>query len=239
MTKNLDQKLAKHSFVKVIQTGTILEVFQYERPYFYNMASRSKKSLGEICDTKRKDSILRAQAQVRRLVNSNAFVWGYMPIFVTYTFRENLQDIVLANSLFTAHMRAMKKKHFGHLRYLAVPEFQKRGAVHFHVVFFDLPYMEGIKQIFESNWTHGFIQVKAIRHVRNVGAYISKYFSKGWAMQRKKGSKAFFTSFGLHQPVVYYSLDKFENLSTMNLECDSVYETEKYGRVSYKQYRVN
>lgn len=233
------KNLGKFSNVKVIKTGNIYEVYQYEKPYFFNFGSREKNGFEEIEITKidRKDSIFRAQAKVRRLVNANAFVWGQMPIFVTYTFRENLQDMKKASVLFRAHIRAMKQKHCSSLRYLAVPERQKRGAVHYHVVYFDLPFMQGIKRIFESNWQHGFLQIKAIKHVRNVGAYISKYFSKGWLDERVKGSKSYFTSEGLYQPIVFHSLDRIPAFDTMREECETVYETEKYGRIIYRQFR--
>lgn len=233
------KQLAKLSYIKVIKTGSIFEVYEYERPYAYNMGVREKNEGHdeEIVKIDRKDSILRAQAKVRRLVNANAFVWGFMPIFVTYTFAENLTDMKQANVLFRAHIRAMKQKYVPKLRYLAVPERQKRGAVHYHVVYFDLPFIQGIKKIFETNWKHGFLQVKAINHVRNVGAYISKYFSKGWLEERGKGQKAYFTSFGLYQPEIMYSLDRVPAFDTMREECETVYETEKYGRIVYRQFR--
>jgi len=236
--QNFMKNLAKFSKIKVIKTGEIYEIYEYERPYFYNLGVHLNNGVEkEIVKIDRKDSILRAQAKVRRLVNANAFVYGYMPIFVTYTFAENLRDIKVANKLFRAHIRAMKQKHVPNLRYLAVPERQKRGAVHYHVVFFDLPFMQGIKSIFEANWEHGFLQVKAIKHVRNVGAYISKYFSKGWLDEREKGSKSYFTSEGLFQPLVFHSLDRIPSLDTMREESETVYETEKYGRIVYRQFR--
>jgi len=232
------KNLTKLSFTKVIKTGNIFEVYQYTRPYAYNrdLLPRSQGA-EENTEVKRTDSILRAQMKVRRLVNANAFEWGYMPIFVTYTFAENLTDVHKANTFFKAHMRLLKKR-IRSLRYLAVIEHQNRGAVHYHVVFFDLPYIEGIKKIFEENWPHGFIQIKAIKHVRNVGAYISKYFSKGWHEERPKGAKAYYTSLGLLQPQLFYSLDNVPKLDMMNLESETVYETEKYGRISYRQFRI-
>ncbi len=239
--KFLDKKLVKFSNVKIIETGNIFEVFYYEFPYSYNFGAYRRNAVLLERDTlinDRRDAITRAQSKIRRLVNANAFVYGCMPIFVTYTFKQNLQDITIANKLFTAHIRSMKKKHFGKLRYLAVPELQKRGAIHYHVVFFDLPFIDGIKRIFENQWAHGFLQVKAIKHVRNIGAYVSKYFAKQWYKSRLRGEKSYFTSFNLYQPKLHRGLDAIPALCTMKEELSQSYDSSKLGRVIYKQYKL-
>lgn len=246
--RNLDTDLVKSSKIRAIRTGNILEVFEYQYAYWYNFAPSVKGDVEsfENEEGRRMDSIVRAQTKIRRLVNANSFVWGYQPIFVTYTFRENITDIVEANTMFTSHMRMLKKRIGKHLRYVAVPEIQgsrleKYGVAvwHFHVVFFDLPFIYGIKNIFAEEWEHGFVQVKSIKHVKNVGAYISKYFSKQWAESRAKGKKSFFSSFGLYQPVVHYSLlTALPDKCKLNEEYSSEYVSEKYGRVVYKQYKI-
>jgi len=123
------------------------------------------------------------------------------------------------------------------LRYLAVPELQKRGAIHYHVIYFDLPYIAGIKSIFAKSWGHGHVQIKAIRHVRNVGAYVSKYFSKQWAQSRLFGGKNYFSSEGLFQPEVYRTLDILSNYETIVIEHEQEFFSKK-GKIVYSQLKV-
>jgi hypothetical protein len=51
--------------------------------------------------------------------------------------------------------------HIGHaLKYVSVVEFQKRGAVHYHAVFFNLPFI--VNDELAAIWSHGFIKINAI-----------------------------------------------------------------------------
>jgi hypothetical protein len=46
------------------------------------------------------------------------------------------------------------------LKYLATWEKQKRGAIHYHVIFFDFPYIA--KEKLQNLWSHGFIKINRI-----------------------------------------------------------------------------
>jgi len=235
------RNLSKLSKLRVIKTGYIYEIYNYEIPYAYNMGCRPKTAGSEEIEKiprERQDTLLRSQTKIRRLINANAFVYGCMPIFVTYTFAKNITDVKQANKCFTEHIVKLKRKHFEHLRYVAVPELQKRGAVHYHVIYFDLPYIPNIKKIFEYNWQHGFLQIKAVKKINNIGAYISKYFTKDWELKREKGQKAYFTSLKLFQPELYRSLDKVPDCDTMTKECTKEFISERYGKIIYQQYKI-
>jgi len=237
----LDKKLRKQSNVRIVKSGQTLEVYEYEIPYFYNWGTYGTKEIEEtaIVGTKRIDNIARAQRQIKRLVNSNVFLYGYNPIFITYTFAENVQDISRANAEFKRHIDALRKRIVGRsLKYVCVPETQKRGAIHYHVVFFDLPYIEGIKKIFAESWGQGFVQVKAVKHVSNVGAYVSKYFGKQWASERKPKTKNFFSSEGLAQPEVFRSLDILRSFDTIQEDFKQQFFSSKYGSITYTQYTI-
>ena len=58
------------------------------------------------------------------------------------------------------------------IKYLAVIEFQERGAVHYHVLS-DIPYIP--QKELQDIWGHGFVYINAVKHVDNIGAYIVKY----------------------------------------------------------------
>jgi hypothetical protein len=54
-------------------------------------------------------------------------------MFTTLTFRENLHNIKEANYEFLKFIKRVKYK-FGDFKYLAVIEFQDRGAIHYHMI---------------------------------------------------------------------------------------------------------
>lgn len=241
--RQLDRKLIKKSHYKVIKCGNIIEVYYYAEPYFYNFGKvRSNEDFIEKTeeDLPRIDNLTRAQRKIKRLVNSNAFVYGYKPIFATYTFKKNEDDIKTANFYFKRHIDDIRRRIVGRsVRYVAVPELQYRGAIHYHVVFFDLPYIPDIKTVFASSWGQGFVQIKAVEHVRNIGAYVSKYFSKLWHDKRVKGTKGYFSTEGLYQPEVYRDIAILDKYDIVDLEFAQSFSSSKHGEIIYKQYKIN
>lgn len=78
-------------------------------------------------------NILRSKFQLQRLVKSNEDIFN---TFITLTFADNIRDISKANECFknwrdtlSKYLRKQKKE----FSYVCVPEFQKRGAVHYHL----------------------------------------------------------------------------------------------------------
>lgn len=92
--------------------------------------------------------LYRARNEVRRLINANVNRYSdemnnlLKPVFLTLTFAENIKDLTAANREFRKFMKRLGHfvaKDQAHVQYVAVPEFQKRGAVHYHLVIFNLP----------------------------------------------------------------------------------------------------
>lgn len=155
--------------------------------------------------------LFRARTKIRDYVNCNVNAYksssgrSYRAVFVTLTFRDNLTSLDITNSYFTSFIQSFSLYYFGSfskLRYLAVPEFQGRGAVHYHCIFFNLPYRHDVKTILSNLWVHGFSQIKGITRVRNVGRYISKYLSKDFVNLGVRGKKSYFVSRGLFKPLI-------------------------------------
>lgn len=119
-----------------------------------------------------------------RLINSNPD----MNKFLTLTFSDNVSDLYYSNSEFLKFIHKVNY-HVFHtkkriLKYLAVIEFQERGAIHYHVIC-NLPFVEHDK--LSSLWKHGFISINRIKDSKNddisidcdnVGAYVCKYMTK-------------------------------------------------------------
>lgn len=126
---------------KIIECGDYLQVYSYsdvktsrkikkdniDNDYlFKNKNSNNKQSLQKI----EYKNIMRSKFNMQRLVKSNE---SSFKTFITLTFSENVNDIETANKKF-AIWRTKIKSIFKDFRYVCVPEFQKRGAVHYHLL---------------------------------------------------------------------------------------------------------
>jgi len=162
----------------------------------------------------RRRSMLHSKSSVIRLVNSN--IWRYfkddgkpyIPIFLTLTFADDIKDIKQANYIFAKFLKRLNYEVIGEkkgfLKYVAVIEFQDkndRGVIHYHVVFFNLKFIWA--DTMASIWGEGFIKIKKIGKLKNIGTYITKYMSKNFEDARLDGKKRYFPSLGLYKPKVF------------------------------------
>jgi hypothetical protein len=148
---------------------------------------------------RRHDSISRTRQNVFFIVGGNIQP-NYQPMFITLTFARNECDLHSANREFRNFVRRFERYLRRKIKYLVVPEFQKRGAVHFHCVVFNVGYYPVLQ--LKKIWGLGSVDIKKIDHPDNVAAYISGYITKELFDNRLFGQKAFFTSRGLLRPIV-------------------------------------
>ena len=116
------------------------------------------------------------------------------------------------------------------LKYLATWEKQKRGAIHYHVIFFDFPYIA--KEKLQNLWSHGFIKINRIDvdSKENRGRYLSKYFGKDLDLKEHK-KKAFFKSQNLkvpHEAKVMLTEDILHDLQKENIVFQKEYTRQIY-----------
>lgn len=238
----IDRKMVRQSNIKIIKCGNIFELYEYQIPYIYNLGKVSTSTRDKEEDspsTVRNDNIARTQRKIKRLINSNSFVYGFKPVFITYTFAKNIKDIKEANRKLKNHHLNLARLVGRRIRCLTVPELQKRGAIHYHIVYFDLPYIPNIKKVFQKSWGHGFLKIKVLYHVKNIGAYISKYFSKQWASERVIGTKGFFSSSNLFQPEIYRDVAILSKYGNLVKEFSEPFFSNKFGTIQYSQFRVS
>lgn len=239
----LDSKCVKFSKKRLVTYGDEVELYSYGKPYSYNWApeqSGEKMHLEGECIERRVDHLHRTRTNLRRLVTANATAFGCMPQFVTYTFATNMTDLRETHHLFDNAHKRLRRTLNRSLKYICVPEFQKRGAVHYHVVYFNIPFMEGLHKILETEWSHGFVWIQSVRDIRHVGAYISKYISADFDDSRMVGEKAFFTSRGLERPHEIRnetSIDKFLDGAILESVATKTFISERYGTITYTQYK--
>ena len=234
---------------KYVITGHILEVYSYDY-YIHGKGgfSGTAKGQAEIENALKNyaNTNQRRRDKIRRLACTN-FNNKYDK-FLTLTFAENKTNIEECNLLFKNFIKRLKYKYnLLCLKYLAVIEFQERGAVHYHVLL-NSPYIPH-KELQEL-WGNGFVFVNAISHVDNLGAYILKYMTKDNNDTRLMGKKAYLTSRNLKQEetIVNHDLrdfDKLEskiiqkyNLNDLKAVYEANYDTEMLGNCTYKQYNL-
>ncbi len=190
---------------KAVISGPVKEVYEFEKDIHFGgqlkSRNRRKKRVGKRNQGMRRPfSISRARKHIRRLISCNSGQYPeYSDKFVTFTFAENITGLKEANEMWRKFMMRLNY-HIGHaLKYVSVVEFQKRGAVHYHAVFFNLPYINNDE--LAEIWSHGFIKINAIQHIQSIGAYVSKYLQKGVVDARLFNEKCYFTSRGLLKPI--------------------------------------
>jgi len=129
---------------KIIMSGPFLELYVYEKTLKRDFIRKKKpEPLPEELEideriesvlsaktsppSKRKDSTNRTRTEMRRLINCNQD----FSKFYTLTFADNITDVKFANKHFNKFIMRMEY-HYGKFKYIAVIEFQERGAVHYH-----------------------------------------------------------------------------------------------------------
>lgn len=228
---------------KMIISGDIVEIYEYKKPILEGYQDYKKDSKGrqvvandEDKKTNRDKVLNRASNRVRRLINSNV---GEYSKFITLTFQENITDLKSANYEWKKFKQRLEYKIGYKLQYVAVVEFQKRGAIHYHVIMFNCPYVKN--KDLNSIWGNGYVKINKINHVDNVGAYITKYMTKDSNDNRLLGEKMWFSSNGLDEPKVIKDKKNIENVQ------NSLYWFQTYGNtfeneynsITYTQYNIN
>lgn len=187
---------------------------------------------------RRKRTLNKDKNRIKDLINSNVYRWKdskgkvIRPKFMTLTFRENQTNISEANKQFKNFVKRLNYKikkeasGFEGLQYVNVVEFQKRGAVHYHTLFFNMPYIK--QQEIYKLWKLGGVHISGFQDgverlhklefddngncftdgdnsIKNVGAYITKtmnYMEKSLDDERLQGKKCYSTSTKLLEPVI-------------------------------------
>jgi hypothetical protein len=151
----------------------------------------------------------------------------------------HITDIKYSNNKFRSFIKRLNRHLSSKAEYVAVIEFQKRGAIHYHVIFFNLPYIK--KKELSNLWGRGYIQINRIKHVNNVGSYISKYMGKDLEDERLYGEKCYFCSRGLYKPIEIIDTESIREMLTilkgkLISGYENSYENEYTGLTKYKQY---
>lgn len=235
----------QQTYIKAIVTGHVIEIYEYEKMPTLPSHKKGKKEkeleidLEEKYDNSFKDrqnNMQKARNKLRRLITAN---FSEDSKFITLTFKDNVKDVKKANNEFKKFIQRLRYKHQD-FKYAAVIEFQKRGAVHYHMIS-DLPFIENSE--LNKIWGHGYVKINAITHVDNVGAYMIKYMSKENDDLRLQGLKSYQTSKNLVRPIEFVGdqaeeIKKLYGLENKKMVFANSYESEHLGLTTYKEFNL-
>lgn len=157
------RKLDKHRYVD-IRDGEIreFEKFSEKRSDNFNSLRKTFKTL-------------------RYLINNN-FTGVGNELHITLTYKKNMTDTKQLYEDFKNFMKRFRYsfKEYGSIDYLTVIEPQERGAWHHHLL---VRFNDVEDKVFlnpnavREIWGHGFIKIKTLEGVDNIGAYLSAYLA--------------------------------------------------------------
>lgn len=221
-----------HSSLKVVKSGSLLEIYRFGRDISLGRKIRHIKTEEEKSKTDKGDSLgasaRRSKRMIKRLIKANSFLWfreknhkPYLPITLTLTFKENITELKDANYEFTKFIRRLNYEvnqiekrdlKISNLKYLAVYELQERGAIHYHMIFFNLPYIKNIYVRMREIWgiknrirvggkEKKSAKIKDQKGLEKVIDYFTKYIQKSIYENKNPRQKKYIASKGLLKPL--------------------------------------
>lgn len=192
--------------IKIVDCGEYTQVYYYQKPKFKTKKADEtdlelkKQRIDNLFEKKKEEkldlpweldfepkiedrNIIRSKLSCQRIAKTNSTIWE---TFITLTIAENELDIKKANKKFNNFITIIRR-HKKDFKYIAIPEFQKRGSVHYHLLTNISIDDENLIYSQEDNtkfkhvkyWKHGFTKVDVMKNdVKKIVSYISKYMTK-------------------------------------------------------------
>ena len=186
---------------RAIFTPEFISLTQFKTPYIYGFSLPQKLSVKKLpsigeCISKdyQKQSGDRAKSRMINLIKGNINHYKEQPVFLTLTFADNLIDLKKANYEFKKFVLRFNYYLGYNLSYVAVPEFQERGAVHYHMLILNIPFIKG-QEIEKEIWRQGATDIRLVRRQFGLFNYLTKYFSKSFRDFRFMHHKRYLYSF--------------------------------------------
>ena len=255
-------------YTKIITYGDNLELYEYEKDVVVltgKISKRKRSSSADVPDIrangesplsernskatlgKRPNNAWRARLAFRRIVASN-LGGSTRPLLVTLTHGENLTDLTEGYKHFSTFIQSLRHKFGKDFKYICVPEFQKRGSVHFHALVWGLPaevfLLERKTRTLARLWGYGFVYLKETDGDERLSHYLAKYMVKAFLDPRLKNQKAYVASRNITRPVVIKGaspvwpiLDEY-NIDPTPLS-DKTYTTERLGMGRHRHFKTH
>lgn len=231
------------AYTKVIRSGNLIEIYEYSRTPAtrYRKIQRKESPRKRFSKTtpRREDAIRRASKSFRRIVRAN-LVGDEAPALLTLTMYSILSVEASFREL-TRFLSRCRREFGGGWRAIFVPEFQKRGAVHFHGLIWGLGHeieKERTTRNFQRFWLRGFCDCLPTDGHPKLAGYLSKYMSKGMSDIRLNGKKAYTATRNIMRPMSVSStsrnLEEDLDIHTLSPAHAHQFDTLWLGRCNYK-----
>jgi hypothetical protein len=168
-----------------------------------------------------------------------------------------MTDLNQANRLFNTAIKRIVRA-IPNFEYISVVEFQKDtdyhgnkkeqgGSVHYHLLCnIHIPDNIDIfaweRRFAIKHWKNGFVKIKKVNTITNIGAYFCKYLSKDMFDKRMFGKKKYFCSQTLKKPIVLTGKEAEDFMDKYMKDIKPVYKktfNNKYsGEVDYSAYTM-
>jgi hypothetical protein len=164
------EKMNRKANIKKLDADTYLEISTGEIKEFNHSENRQQNY----------NSLRQTFKKMRYLINNN-FTGKGNELHITLTYKENVTDTSQLYKDFKRFMTRLKRKAEKKttVDYMSIVEPQGRGAWHCHV----LMRFNDMDKVFIKNseirqmWGNGFVKIKALKGVDNIGAYLSAYLT--------------------------------------------------------------
>jgi len=194
-------------YIKIVKSGKFYEIYKYEKaplPPKIQKGRRKGTTARHLRSRPRTpDAIRRTKQNFLRIVRAN-LTGESSPAFLTLTMRDivRIEYAYRCFSLFFSHVR----RYFGkEVKFIAVPEFQTRGAVHFHILVWGLKdeviENERANRTLQNLWSFGYVDCIPTDGSPKLAGYLAKYMHKSMQDYRLNGLKSYYTSGNIMRPV--------------------------------------
>lgn len=164
------EKMNRTANIKKLSSDHYIDLSTGEKKEFTHSENRQQNY----------NSLRQTFKKIRYLINTN-FMGKPNELHITLTYKENMTD---ANQLYKDYDKFFKRLRYKYrdvssIDYISVIEPQERGAWHCHVLvrFNDLNTIFVPNEEVRNLWRNGFVTVKTLRNVDNIGAYLSAYLA--------------------------------------------------------------
>jgi len=182
---------------KLEHAGALTRFSEYKRPVYIRAETEPREPRPMNPKTPRADStISRTRYNIYHLIRCNQSDFN---VFVTLTYSDNHLDLKTAKIDFKLFILKLEYYLGIKTKYICIPERQDRGAVHFHCLFFNIPFRPLYE--YKALWEHGDARFERSARLRSIASYVSKYITKN-TFDFPKGTRILMRSRNLVVPTI-------------------------------------